>query len=67
MKTVIFEGKYKFEVDKKIRDWKSTNPNAVFIMPPVEICMSTLEKGKPAGAKKDLASDLISVCFEYKD
>ncbi len=67
MKTVTFNGKCESEIEKQIWDWKSTHPNAVFMNPPVEVCMLTSKKEKPAGAEKTVTSDLISVCFEYKN
>lgn len=67
MKTVKFEGKSKFEIDEMIRDWKSAHPSVAFMNPPLDIRMPATGKGKPASAEKTMATEFISVCFEYRE
>ena len=67
MKTVLFKGEDKYEVDKKILYWSLANPSATLLVPPVEICLPMLKTRKPDASNESPSPDLIFVRFEYRD
>ena len=66
MKSIVFTGKDKFDVEKQIWDWRSAHPKVIIEkIYPEE--MLPVEYKKPALGSKILAADTVSKKIDYEE